>query len=506
MVFVEDDSVASTSVANWGARSMRLLAPSGGQEGPDKHLLFTLQSTCKKSGVTAITITLRTFEMTQGQRSKDTVEFTVRRVCAGAFGAGVASDSLDAPAADSPDKSTVESTPIPGFEVYLTRGKAKGEQVLQHGQPRPKFKPREASDADAKDSSHMHVVGPKKSREDLIFSYTGDGDLLLKRPIIVVEQPSVFTVTESLGALGTVTTGNERQFSLSFSCLTGGSSPFTVIFTFGHDNAASQVSFGMVKECSGANRVEGVAGLHVDVGTAIGGRDVVTDGETQPAYKGVTKWSAKSWKGRAAAFDESTATATFYLTTANDDGYGYDQPVITAFTEDGAVIAHPLVSGSLTTADPLQLKSSSPLELVLEFRCEAEGLFAVTINVRFTNAGAVQWTVRKQCSQPTEAEVQERKVEDAEGLEKNREMGLSLREGNQTDPIPGVNVGFSRSAHGQMWNGVVNKDFRLRESSNELAICPGNRHFLTFYLYQNKSEKGAVDVTYGKVIHSTAHL
>ena len=95
-------------------------------------------------------------------------------------------------------------------------------------------------------------------------------------------------------------------------------------------------------------------------------------------------------------------------------------------------------------------------------------------------------------------------MEDAEGIEKNRELGLSLNEGNQTTPIPGLNLGFSRTAHGQMWNGVVNKDFRLRESSNELAICPSNRHFLTFYLYLNKSVDDAVDVAYGKVDTHTA--
>ena len=64
----------------------------------------------------------------------------------------------------------------------------------------------------------------------------------------------------------------------------------------------------------------------------------------------------------------------------------------------------PILSGSLTTADPLHLRANSPLELQLEFRCEAEGTLAVTVNVRFTNAGAVQWTVRKRCSPPTEAE------------------------------------------------------------------------------------------------------
>ena len=254
----------------------------------------------------------------------------------------------------------------------------------------------------------------------------------------------------------------------------------------------------MVKECSGTNRVEGVAGVHVDVGTALGGRDVVADGETVAEYQGVTHWTAAAWKGRAPAVAARVASVSFFLTTASDAGYRYDQPVIAAFTEEGAVIAHPRLSGSLTTADPRQLKAGEPLELLLEFRCEARGVLAVTVNLPIADVGSVQWTLRKTCQAPTRGEVEERQVDDAEGIEKDREMGLSLHEGNQTQPIPGLNVGFSRTAHGQMWDGVVNKDFRLRESSNELAICPANRHFLTFYLYQNASVKGAVDVAYGK--------
>ena len=49
----------------------------------------------------------------------------------------------------------------------------------------------------------------------------------------------------------------------------------------------------------------------------------------------------KELEGSSSAFDEAAPSATFYLTTASDNGYPYDQPVITAFTEDGAVIARP---------------------------------------------------------------------------------------------------------------------------------------------------------------------
>ena len=479
---------------------MRLLPASGGQD--DKFLQFTMQSTCKASGTTRITITLRTFEMTAGQRSKNIVEFTVLRVCAGAFGAGPSPAQLaEAPAAAAAaeaEKAPINSTPIPGFEIrFMGAGKGKGATIVEHGQPKPQFKPREIGITGAAGLKGAYVVTARRSREDFEFEYTGDRALTVKRPIIAVEKPSVFSVTESLGALGEVTGGTKRGFSLSFSCLQEGSSPLTVIFTF-DDDASAQVSFGLVKECSGANRVEGVAGLHVDVGTAIGGRDVVTDGATQQSYQGVTHWDAASWKGRAHAYEEGITFVNFFVSTASAEGYYYDQPVITAFTEDGAVIARPVLSGSLVTADPRHLTSSGPLQLQLEFRCEAEGLLAVTISVRITDVGAVQWTVRKRCSKPSAAEVVQRNADDAEDLEMNRELGLSLNEGNQTTPISGLNVGFSRTAHGQMLDGVVNRDFRLRESSNELAICPANRHFLTFYLYQNRSVADAEDVAYGK--------
>ena len=224
---------------------MRLLNPSGGADSEDKSLLFTLQSTCKAAGVTSLTITLRTFEMTQGQRSKDIVEFTVRRVCAGAFGPGPdvsKADPLTLPSADAAaplERSSVESTPIPGFDVAFAAARGKGQKVVEHGQPKPQFKPREGAE---KGGDSQHVVSDKRSREDLVLTYTGDKALHVKKPLVVVEQPSVFTVTESLGALGHVKSGLSRRFSLSFNCLSGGRSEFTVIFTFA-DDAASQVSF-----------------------------------------------------------------------------------------------------------------------------------------------------------------------------------------------------------------------------------------------------------------------
>ena len=523
VVFVQDSDVLDAAVQNWGTRSVRLLPALVDEAEP---ITFSLVTSCKKAGTTFVNVALRSFEVTSGARSRKNIEFSVKRTCEAApvkeeanteeAEDGEEDDTADpyseantekgksAPKAKAAaSKKSVEPVDVQSagaqFDINLIGADEQVQTVVTHGQPVAPFRLQQVKKGqDGEDALEpLYTVPTTQARIDLSIRYSGAVKRTLNKPLLYVAEQSIVTVTDNMGARVAMLHNDERKFSLTFNCLAEGKSTFTVILTI-KEEPKQKVTFAMEKECGGSERTEGVAGIAVDVATAVSAHDVVDDGITLKPYSAIAKWDDKNWAHKADVVSVDIPSTVFYISTTKPDGYQYEQPVVTAFSEDGTVIAQPKVSGSVVTTDPLRLTPDEPLELVLEYRCEAEGVAGVTVSLPITEVGSVQWTLRKQCEKPTEDEQQQQQAADVEEKAEHEALGLSIDENNQTTPIPGLNIGFSRTAHGQMYNGVVEGMYRLQSSTDALAYCKSNRQFLTFYLYQNASVPGAVDVAYGK--------
>ena len=522
VVFVQDNEVLDAAVQNWGTRSVRLLPALVDETEP---ITFSLVTSCKKAGTTFINIALRSFEVTSGARSRKEIEYSVKRTCAapekeeaGKEEEVAAADEEDDPyaepaekkpaaakakAAAAPAKKNVAPVDVQSagaqFDIELIDADKEKHTVVLHGQAVAPFRLQQIKGG--KDGSEalepLYTIPATQKRIDLTIRYNGDVTRTLNKPLLYVAESNIVTVSENLKGKIAMQHNNVKKFSLTFNCLAEGSSAFTVILTV-KEEPKQKVTFAMEKQCGGTERTEGVAGIAVDVATVVGAHDVVDDGITLKPYSAIAKWDEENWLRKADIVPIDYPTSTFFITTTNADGYTYEQPIVTAFSEDGTVIAQPKVSGSIVTTDPLKLKADAPLELILDYRCEAEGVAGVTVSLPLTEVGSVQWTVRKQCEKPSIDEQQLQQAADVEEKAEHEALGLSIDENNQTVPIPGLNIGFSRSAHGQMYNGVVESIYRLQSSTDALAYCKSNRQFLTFYLYQNTSVADAVDVAYGK--------
>ena len=523
VVFVQDSDVLDAAVQNWGVRSIRLLPALTEEVEP---ISFSLVTSCKKAGTTYVNVALRAFETTAGARSRKNIEYSVKRTCtapaveesaatpavekpaqAEAAGEAETETPAAAPAVKKAAKAAAKKVVAPvdvhsaatHFDISLLE--ASGVELLKvvtEGQPVTPFRPQETKPG--KKSSDepvtLYAIPAHQSRIDLSIRYSGAAKRTLNKPVLYVTEANVMTVSENLGKVALMH-GEERRFSLTFNCLAEGDSTFTVILTMKEDSR-QQLKFAMIKQCTGPERTEGVAGLAIDVATVVGAHDVVDDGLTKKEYLSIGKWDQENWAHRADIVPIDYPSSIFYITTTHADGYSYEQPVVTAFSADGTVIAQPKVSGSVVTIDPLKLRPDETLELVLEYRCEVDGVAGVTVSLPITDHGSIQWTLRKQCEKPTVDEQMQQQADDVVEKAEHEALGLSIDENNQTIPIPGLNIGFSRNAHGQMYNGVVEDMYRLQLSTEQLAYCKSNRQFLTFYLYQNTSVPGAVDVAFGK--------
>ena len=514
VVFVQDADVLDAAVQSWGGRSVRLLPVAADGKEP---ITFSLVTSCKKAGTTSVNVALRSFEVTSGARSRREVEFSVKRTCSEkdiAEAAGEKEDDAADMYGEADDKKSAMkgkgagkgaaavdvSSSASQFDIDLIDADKRVYSVVTRGQAVAPFRLEQVKGSNNNSEAALealHKVPATQSRVDLSIRYSGAVKRTLNKPLLYIAESSIVTVKENLKPKSTMLHDEERKFSLTFNCLAEGSSAFTVILTF-KEEPRQRVSFAMEKECGGSERTEGVAGIAVDVATTIGAHDVVDDGITLKPYSAITKWDEANWAHKADIVPVELSASSFFITTTNADGYSYEQPVVTAFSEDGTVIAQPRVSGSVVTTDPLKLTADEPLELVLEYRCEADGVAGITVSLPLTDVGSVQFTVRKQCAKPTDDAVEQQKEADVVEKEEHEALGLSIDDNNQTTAIPGLNIGFSRTAHGQMYNGVVNSIYRLQSSTDALAYCPSNRQFLTFYLYQNASVPGAVDVAYGK--------
>ena len=234
IVFVKHNRLVSASVSNWGPRSMRLLpavdAPVNTGAVPavvSNHLEFTLTTTCLAPGSTTLTVTIRLFKMTHGQRSKSVKEFALRRVCndtqseaeeeheeqaaeeqaaaetvdeesavAGGAGAALAPAPPKVAAAAAAD----QSTPVPFFDVFVLLGLGKEEQAISHGKPTPAFiakdkAARKDAAADA-DEEQPFLVPAGVMRSDFEIRYKGTKKTLAP-PTLVVEDPTILTVSDS---------------------------------------------------------------------------------------------------------------------------------------------------------------------------------------------------------------------------------------------------------------------------------------------------------------------
>src|SRR5438045_9715128 len=61
-------------------------------------------------------------------------------------------------------------------------------------------------------------------------------------------------------------------------------------------------------------------------------------------------------------------------------------------------------------------------------------------------------------------------------------------------------MGFKRSKPSIMLHGVINSLYLFNNNTGNLANCPANRQYLTFYLYHNQTIKNPLNnIKYGRI-------
>lgn len=488
-ILVANSEVATAQVTSWGPRQMAPVPLANSTEGATidpktkkpikvRELLFGVQYECHSSGRTLVTVVLRLFEMTTGQRASDSVAFSFIKEC-------------ERPEPATPNQPNVEgNAALPGLAIGTRKDVS---DVVVNGEALPAWTISAETPEVARERD-VHTYDTETQGTKFLLRYdapVADANLTVNKAVFLVDEPTVLLVDGSgdLTEQSTVLrSGRTFTLALTFTCKKAGESHVTVALNFPFVESG-KVSFSFRKKCSGLVVGDGATMNGIDIWQNENDEsrtpEVVENGVVQPEWRPLQNLALEKKTTRTYGAGPDVDTVTFFAKLRR--GYHpveYDAPVVESYSPSGEVILRPTIGGSIQEAS--KLVAGVPRFLVLAFNCIREGDAVVTIKLPFRPNGAIQFNLRKTC------------VLDTEQKESAAAAVNEYSTGETLVPLPGINVGHFIDGSTVVENGIPTPEYHLTDSVDDLMILPKKYQWVNFFLSKNASYPGAQDVRFGR--------
>ena len=515
-VIVNNSQVVDVTIQAWGQRHMTPIPLTDGKEAEreaeraeakdapgaagarkraallkkEKELLFGAQYVCKSEGRSLVTIVLRLFELTTGQRSTESIQWSFIKEC-------------KAPSASRNETNTEGNAAIPGLNIGSRRNKS---DIVEHGEASPFWTLGQERVAKKIQIYDAATEGAKwwLRYEPPAVADAASGNLTVNKAVFLIDDPTVLMLEESgdLTEQSTLVTGG-RTFTLAvtFTCKKAGLTAVTAVLNFPQGSAeVTKVSFSFLKQCAGLAVGDGVTMNGIDIcagdcdrqsadpsnstaGSAPQWNEVAINGAVQPAWRPSQNESLIKAGGGWA--DRDVKHVSFFLKLRNEyHDVEYDPPVVESYNEAGEIILRPKIFGSIEESSVL--KAGQTRFLILQFNCIKEGEAIVTIKLPLRPSGNLQWNMRKSCVVSTAEE------------EEDAALVREYSSGAELVPLPGINVGHNIDQDTVVRNGVPTEPYHWRETTNQLIHVGPGFPWINFFLWKNSSVENAKDVRFGR--------